>query len=86
MTPARSFITHDESTSTITVHADEKTEAAVYEDFELKLILGQNSYTLPVKVSFTECTVNRLTFRPNKLAISYKIGSGILQESLPGLK
>ena len=74
LTPARSFITLDVTSYTITVRTDETTEPAVYDDFLVTLTLGTNIFTRSVKVTFTDCVITRLAFRPSQLTISYKIG------------
>lgn len=86
VTPAYSFILLDTNSQTLTVQADESTEAKVFDDIKFNITIDVETVSVPIKVEFTECKVEKLTWLPSKIALDYVIGSGSLSKTLSSLK
>ena len=71
------FLTLFSETEFLTLEATDKTEVKIYEDSLLKFSYGANIYwTVPIKVSFTSCTLTDLKFAQSSIKLQYKIGVG----------
>ena len=82
-----SFLSLVTSTQAVFLNGDAKTAAGDYEDayIELKLATAA-TWKLPIKVTFTACTITSLSFSKKRLSFTYDIGSGENRVILPTIK
>lgn len=79
-----SFLSLVTSTQAVFLNGDDKTTAGEYDDayIELKLATAA-TWRLPIKVTFTTCTITSLSFSKKRLSFTYDIGSGESRVILP---
>ena len=81
-----SYLQHDPKLQTVTLFADERSEAGTHTESFLKVSLYTFTLQIPVHYSFVSCTLTSLAFEEQALSVTYKVGSGSMVVILPAAK
>ena len=74
---------HFEEAHSVILFAYKSSEAGKRQGTYLVISLSTFTWRVPIEATYMQCEVERLSFEPRQVSVTYEVGSGILTTAIP---